>query len=371
VAISDQRRGPPHPLRIAVPLAVLLLVGLLGHGEARAQSGGTAAAKAAAGNFLSRYALSTGRIARTDQGGDTVSAGQAYGMLMSVALGERREFAVIWGWTRTHLRRPDRLLASHWRNGHVIDRKTASDADLDAARALILAAKRFHRSAYRADGVAMARAIMAHEIRRLGRRWVLLAGSWVRQPVIINPGYLAPRTFELLAAATHDRRFARLEDGAVALARNLTALAPHLPPDWATVSSGGVPTPIAGPPGPSREPTPRYSIDAARLPIRFAEGCSAGARQIAASMWPFFRAQQPGDIGFAYSLDGRLIAPQQTATVLVSAAATAQSAGQIAARDRLLAQADAVNARFPTYFGGAWVALGRLELQTRLLGSCS
>ena len=42
-----------------------------------------------------------------------------------------------------------------------------------------------------------------------------------------------------------------------------------------------------------------------------------------------------------------------------------------AARDALLARAESVDARFPTYYGAAWVALGRLELTTKLLGGCA
>ena len=128
-------------------------------------------------------------------------------MLLSVALGERQRFAVIWRWTWTHLRRGDGLLASRWQGGRVIDANSASDADLDAARSLILAGERFHVGAYRRDGVAMARAILARDTERLGRSLVLLAGSWARGPAIVDPGYWAPRTFELLAAATHDHRF--------------------------------------------------------------------------------------------------------------------------------------------------------------------
>jgi endoglucanase len=128
---------------------------------------------------------------------------------------------------------------------------------------------------------------------------------------------------------------------------------------------------MPGPPGRHREPTPRYSLDASRLPIRFAEACDPRSKQISAAIWPFFALQPIDKIGFAYTLSGRLLVPQQTATVLVGAAAAAQSAGQTAARDRLLAQADAINSRFPTYFGSAWIALGRLELETKLLGSCA
>ena len=354
---------------IAVSALLLSLV-LLGQIDARARGSGTTAAEAAASRFLSHYVLPSGRIERIDQGGDTVSAGQAYGLLLSDALGKRGTFALIWRWTEAHLMRPDGLLASHWSRGRVVDSKSASDADLDAARALILAGKRFHMPAYRQAGLTMGRAILAHETERLGRRLVLLAGSWARKPAVVDPGYWAQRTLELLAAATHDQRFARLELGDASLAADLTANAPHLPPDWATVSPSGAPEALAGPPGPHHEATPRYSLDAARLPIRFAEACDARSRGLAAAIWPFFGAQPPDRIGFAYGLDGRLLAPQQTAVVLVGAAAAAQAAGQTAARDRLLAQADAIDSRFPTYFGSAWIALGRVELLTTMMGSC-
>jgi endoglucanase len=55
----------------------------------------------------------------------------------------------------------------------------------------------------------------------------------------------------------------------------------------------------------------------------------------------------------------------------VAAAGAADAAGQTAARDGLLDEADALNRRFPTYYGAAWVALGRIMLTTRLLDSCS
>lgn len=359
-------------MRVGIGLITALVVlGLAGGQGARASSGNSALADGAAASFVSHYALPSGRIDRIDQGGDTVSAGQAYGMLMTVALGERRRFAVIWRWTQAHLMRRDGLLASHWSGGHVVNQKSASDADLDTARALVLGGARFHLRAYRREGLAMAHAILAHETEQLGQSLVLLAGSWARTPAVVDPGYWAPRTLELLAAASHDRRFARLEKSAVSLAGALTAAAPHLPPDWATVSRSGVPMPLAGPPGPNHEPTARYSLDAARLPIRFAEACDASSRHIPAAMWPFFGGHSPNQIGFAYSLDGQLLAPQQTPVLLVGAAAAAQAAGQAVARDQLLAQADTINSQFPTYFGSAWIALGRLELETTQLGSCS
>ena len=57
-----------------------------------AEPGPEEEATAAANAFLDDYVDDSGRVVRTDQGGDTVSEGQAYGML--VAVGLRRRGAV-------------------------------------------------------------------------------------------------------------------------------------------------------------------------------------------------------------------------------------------------------------------------------------
>jgi endoglucanase len=320
--------------------------------------------------FLARYLRPDGRVARLDQGNDTVSAGQAQAMLITVAVGDRRRFARTWAWTRRHLVRPDHLLASRWSAGRVVDAQSASDADLDAARALLLAAQRFHAPAYGRAGLQIARSALPRETAMRGGVRVLLAGPWARSRGIVDPGYWAPRTLTLLAAATHDRRYGRLERGVITLASALMAASPHLPPDWAAVSARGSIAAIAAPPGHPSAP-PRYSLEAARLPIRFGEACDAQSRSIAASVWPFFATQSPARIGAAYALNGTLTNPDQAAITLIGAAAAAQAAGQPAARDALFAQAQTINARFPTYYGAAWMALGRIELTTSLLGGCS
>jgi endo-1,4-beta-D-glucanase Y len=92
------------------------------------------ATRTIATGFLTRYADPDGRVVRRDQGGDTVSAGQAQGMLVAAALGQRSEFARVWGWTRRHLELAPGLLASDWKSGRVTNPEPASDADLDAAR---------------------------------------------------------------------------------------------------------------------------------------------------------------------------------------------------------------------------------------------
>jgi endoglucanase len=216
----------------------------------------------------------------------------------------------------------------------------------------------------------IARAVLARETEMRAGVRVLLAGPWARARGIVEPGYWAPRSFELLGRATGDRRFNALERGTIAVAAKLTANPPHLPADWATVSSKGAVAAIAAPPGHPRAPV-QYSIDAARLPLRFAESCSQASRAVAAASWPLFAREGPAQIAVSYGLDGSITNPDQTAITLLGAAGAAHAAGVASARDALFAQAQAIDARFPTYYGAAWLALSQIELTTTALGSCA
>jgi endoglucanase len=138
--------------------------------------------------FLDRYVADDGRVVRHDQGGDTVSEGQAYAMLLAVAEDDERRFARVWEWTREHLRRPDGLLAWRWAGGRVVDDQPAADADLDAARALLLAGERFDEPSYSEQGRVLGDAVAEHETTQAADKTVLVAGPWARERAVVNPG---------------------------------------------------------------------------------------------------------------------------------------------------------------------------------------
>lgn len=295
--------------------------------------------------FLDAYVDPDGRVVRRDQGGDTVSEGQAYALLLSVALGDRARFDRVWRWTAARLQRDDGLLAWRWADGRVVDEQPAADADLDAARALLLAGERWRRPAY----VREARDIVRATRREMTRDGVLVAGPWAKADGIVNPSYASPR-----AAAALDLR-------AAAAAAFRPFLDPdQLPPDWGRDGEA------VSPPGTSAPP--RYGFDAARMPVRLAESCAAADRRAVAAWWPLLR---PAAGLLPRERDGR---PADGATehpvALVGAAAAAQAAGARDAARALLQRARARDAEQPTYYGAAWVALGRIMLRTRLLGSC-
>jgi endoglucanase len=312
----------------------------------------------AAGRFLERYVEDDGRVVRRDQGGDTVSEGQAYALLLAAAEGDEERFARVWAWTRDHLRRPDGLLAWRWADGRVADPEAASDADLDTARALLLAAERFGEPAYERAGRALARAVAAHETAGGGPAAgaahadggaVLVAGPWARDRAVVNPGYWSPRAFAALG-----------QRGLAASARRLVdrLTRSSLPPDWA---SAGAPT------GPPAGGDPQYSYDALRVPIRLAESCDPADRALAARLWPRLR-EHPG--APARALDGTPLTGAEHPAALAAAAAAARAAGDRAAASTLLDRAARLDAEQPTYYGAAWVALAHVMLETGALGSC-
>jgi endoglucanase len=351
-------------VRAALVLAAALTTAA-GVVVALAAGGAPSAPRAAAERFLDRYVLPNGRVVRRDQGGDTVSEGQAYGMLLAAAIGDRSRFSSIWAWTRTHLQRPDGTLNWHWENGRVTGAGPAADADLDAARALLVAAARFGHRAYRSEALSIGRGVLATETTRAAGKLVLVAGPWARAQAIVDPSYFSPATFDALYRASHDRRWRVLRYSSVRLAWRLTQHAPGLPPDWAQVHPWGVQA--IGAPG---KGTPAsYGYDAVRLPVRMAEACEPSARRRAAALWPFLRraGSTPAAV---YALDGKPAAAYSHAAALAGAAGAARAAGTEQASSRLLDRAARLDEDRPTYYGAAWVALGRILLGTRWLGGC-
>ena len=322
---------------------------------------------AAARRFLDRYVLPDGRVQRIDEGGDTVGEGQAYGMLLAAALGDESRFDLIWEWTKDNLQRPDGLISFLWQDGEVVDPEAASDADVDAARALLVASCEFDRPELRDEAVELGRAILAEQTASFADAPVLVAGPWaVEEPITINPSYFSPATFAALGEASGDRQWGELSATSRSISEMLMNDQTPLPPDWARLE-GDEPVPIGLPDDP--EAPPKFSFDAVRTLVRLAEDPDPEGRQIAAVAWPVFEGQDPAEITVEHDLSGEPAGDTRNPVVLVAAAGAAHAAGEDGARDRLLDAAEAADQQSPTYYGGAWVALGRYMLTTKTLDS--
>ena len=299
---------------------------------------------------------------RHDQGGDIVSEGQAYGMLIAELAGDPSTAHTIWSWTQAHLRNSNGLISWHATgDGKVIDNQSAADADVLIAYALL----RYNgpdADALHQAGHGIATAIFAHESMTLPNGSpVLAAGPWAVTGAIVDPSYLMPGVFHALATMTGDQRWARAADSAVSLVSQMTDGGKRLPPDWAHLQGGAL-TPTAAPSG---SPPPQYGLDAQRIPVWFATSCTASARKLAGAWWPLLSQDDRGS-AIALSLGGQVINSAKNPLSMVAAAAAAKAAGDSASANRLLADAAAQSAQTPTYYGDAWLALGQALLDGKL-----
>jgi endoglucanase len=328
-----------------------------------------AAAQRSATDFLDTYVRPDGRVTRLDQGGDTVSEGQAYGMLLAEIAGKPATFGRIWRWTRKHLQRSDGLFAYHANAaGHVLSPNPASDADVLIAWALLrydtTDAVALHR-----EGRRVAAAVLAQEVTAgPDRMRILTAGPWATgRPASLNPSYWALPALTGLAQLTGNRQWLRLAHAAVALTSRLTKGGRKLPPDWALLTARGRLAPSPSPDGSERQV--EYGLGAERTVPWFAFSCYPRARALARRWWRLLRrpARQKAQ---ALRPDGDILKPDAAPLPLVAAAAAAQAAGEQAASRRLLHRAAAQQRRHPTYYGSAWTALGLALFSGALASPC-
>lgn len=352
----------------AAAAVAVIVVGCGGSGDPPATGAARARAVGDAEAFLHRYVSADGRVIRHDQGGDSVSEGQGYGLLLSYAVGDRQLFARIWDWTSANLQRPDGLLGFHWAAGHLVDTTPAADADVQVAWALDLAGARWSSPADTAAARRIAGAVASKEIGYDDQGHpTLAAGPWaVRpgQPVSVEPGYWTYPADRALAALTDDNRWRQLAASDIAHLRALTDDGRVLPADWAALGSGSKPEPVALTAGSQARQSGQDGLRALVW-----SDCTPAGRRLAAAWWPMIAATaRAGPL--TRSLSGEPLDTSVSPLSQVAAAAAAAATGHRATAVALLDDADRVLRRYPTYYGSAWVALGRVLLTTDLLPGC-
>jgi endoglucanase len=319
----------------------------------------------AADAFLSRYVADDGAVVRHDQGGDVVSEGQAYGMLIAELAGRDDLVRTIWSWTRAHLQDSDGLLAFHAdADGHVLDQQAAADADTLAAYAL-LRYSGSDESSLHAQGERLAAAVLAHEtVTDSGGHPVLVAGPWATSPAVVNPSYWMPSVFDDLGRLTGDDPWGQMADAAVVLTDQVSDQGSRLPPDWGRLDGDHV-TPSGSGGGGG---TPQYGPDAQRVPLWFAYACDERARRLATGWWPVLQ-QDDRSSASALTLDGQPVDPAGSTVALLAAAASARAAGDDSAAGDLETGAEQTDRGQSSYYGAAWRALSE-GLRDGDLGDC-
>lgn len=359
--------------RVAAAVTGLLLaaVALSGCGGSSRPAAGSTQSRALADvrQFLRTYVASDGRVVRKDQGGGTVSEGQGYGLLLAFAAGDRPEFARIWHWTSANLQAGNGLFGYHWAGGRVVDPQPAADADSQIAWALALAGQHWHLAADTASAKRIAIAVAGTEIGYddAGAP-TLAAGSWAvpsNGPVTVEPGYWSYPADVALGRLTGDHRWQQLAAADASHVTALTSDGQTLPADWATIG-GGHQTPVAiGAPGGG--PAPQTGQDGLRALV-WAD-CASATRPLDAKWWSQIASTASAG-PLSRSLSGQPIDRDASPLSDVAAAAAAKAAGHAATAMTLLSAADRIDEKYPTYYGSAWTALGRVLLTTGLIPGC-
>ncbi|MBG6184075.1 endoglucanase [Arthrobacter sp. CAN_A214] len=288
-------------------------------------------------------------------------------MLIALGMEDEKQFDSIWSWTEENILSSNGLLAWRWNDGMIVDQGPAADADLDAARALIQAGEHFDRPDLTDDGNLLASKIMDQLSAVVPDGRVLLPGLWATKgpDYIYNPSYASPGAFTILAESTGDPRWEELLAGSHAVTAVLLTESP-LPPDWAQIKADGNITAMPGPEGTG--PSARYSYDATRLPIRYAESCNTKDVALAASLAPTLDRANP--LLTTLDLGGTSLESDQNPVAYAARASARAAAGNISASRADLQRADDLDVLYPSYYGSAWAALGRIMLDSTILGGC-
>lgn len=194
--------------------------------------------------FKSRFVAPDGRVVDSGNGGISHSEGQAYGMLLAEAAGDREAFDRIWKWSDLNLARRDvRLFA--WRFDPlrgVTDLNNATDGDLMIAWALSKAAKRWSNNAYLEPSVQIREAILKRLVVDFGGRTLLLPGmeGFVRSDAItVNPSYFIFPALDQFAKLEPRSPWSNVRDESLRLVREGVFGPYDLPVDWLRVDRAG------------------------------------------------------------------------------------------------------------------------------------
>ncbi len=239
--------------------------------------------------YRQRFIQSDGRVIDWEDGGRTVSEGQAYAMLRAVLADDPETFDLTLRWAEDNLRRPssandadgmDYLWAWKWGRAadgrwQILDANFASDADIDAITALILASRRWQRPEY----LDLARLKLADlwvqstlPLPEKDARYLLPGPLSAFQPepgmAYLNPSYLAPYAFRLFAQVDPDRDWLALVDSSYQVLDQVSVLSTRgLPGDWVRLNMTSQTLEVTPPSATLRS---RYGFDAHRVWWRIA-----------------------------------------------------------------------------------------------------
>jgi endoglucanase len=226
--------------------------------------------------------IEDGRVVDPGANQQTTSEGQSYAMLRAVYLDDRRNFDELWDWTKENLQvREDALLAWQWGkrpNGSwgVLDEGAATDADQDAALALLFASKQWENPEYEEEAQKILEGIWEEETALVNGERVVVAGDWARGEksfqAVVNPSYFAPYAYKIFAEADPEHPWEELADSSYDVLERILASSElggeaGLAPNWLMLDTRTGELLPADELGPKAS---EFSYDASRIPWRIA-----------------------------------------------------------------------------------------------------
>lgn len=134
-------------------------------------------------------------------GSGVVSEGIGYGMLITASLGTQAEFDAMHAFYQTATKSPGGLMAWECLEdcGNCPAGNSASDADLDAAMALLQAETNFGGGTYVAAAQQLIGTIRGAVLKTCAGRTAIIAGEWDPNCGNLNPSYFAPGYYRAFA----------------------------------------------------------------------------------------------------------------------------------------------------------------------------
>lgn len=206
-------------------------------------------------SYRQRFIQGDGRVIDYEASDRSTSEGQAYAMLRAVLIDDPATFALTLNWSENNLqrqvngKRTDKLWAWQWGrnadgNWGIIDNNFASDGDIDAITALILASRRWNRPEYLELAKAKLQDLWSLAVATTpkGKRYLLPgpATAFVSHAstLYLNPSYLAPYAFRIFTQVDPKHDWLSLVNTSYEVLEQSTQLSTvGLPSDWVALDT--------------------------------------------------------------------------------------------------------------------------------------
>lgn len=234
----------------------------------------------------------------------TVSEGIGYGMLLAVHFNDKALFDDLWGYYKLYMNTNGLMSWMIRADGVVVDPNAATDADEDAAFALVLADKQWGSAGYNylQDASNLINAIMAHEVEAV--TFVLKPGDVWGGSIQTNPSYFAPAYYRVFQAVTSDANWGNVISASYGILQKAVNPITGLVPDWCDANGAAI-NPLW------TNSSYDYTYDAVRTPLRIAMDYlwygTPTAQTFSQNMANFVNGIGIASVMDGYRLDGTMV----------------------------------------------------------------